>query len=206
MQNRTQSFSLDDLVVYCVRRILAGGEECTFERLVYESFTQFPETFGLQRYPQWPDSARINKSWLRCRTDKGWIVGSVKEGFRLTPAGTSVAQRVEEHLSGRVDVPLTSDSAPRERYTALLHRMRSDHLFRRFETERSRLDISDMELRRLLGATLETPLRILRQNLNAYKNAAIAYNDSDVTQFLALCEAKLVREMAGVQDERTSGR
>ncbi len=185
---------LDDLVVYCVSEILRGGEECTFERLVYESFTRFPEAFGLRRYPDWPDSARVNKAWLRCRTDKGWIAGSVKEGFRPTPAGETVAQRVASRLrAGPALVGSREAPRTRERFEALLRNIRRDPLFRRFASRRDGFELSDMELRRFLGATLETPPRILKQNLHAYRNAASVYQDVDVLNFLAACEKAMPR-------------
>ncbi|MEO0141187.1 MAG: hypothetical protein ABIM88_06565, partial [candidate division WOR-3 bacterium] len=52
---RYKDIGLNQLVVYCVGRILANGEECTLERLIYECFTLFPKKFGLRKYPQWPD-------------------------------------------------------------------------------------------------------------------------------------------------------
>jgi hypothetical protein len=180
---------LDDLVIYCVAEILAGGEECTFERLVYECFTKFPESFGLSRYPEWPDSARVNKSWLRCRTDRGWLVGTVQEGFRLTPAGEAIAGIVSNRLADGAAQPTAraSGARTRERYEALLRTIRSDELFRAFE-QTGTVDASEMELRRLLGATLETPKRVLRQNLHAYRSAAEAYSDESALEFLLACE------------------
>jgi len=181
---------LDDLVVYCVREILAAGEECTFERLVYECFTRFPAAFSLIRYPQWPDSARINKCWLRCRTDKGWIVGSVKEGFRLTAAGERVAEKVARTLEGHSqpqELPAVAKTF-RERHDAMVARMRQSPLFARFAASPQTFAATEMELRQLLSATLETPLRVLRQNLHAYRAAAEAYSATDVLEFLAKCE------------------
>lgn len=178
---------LDDLVVFCAKEILEAGEECTFERLVYECFTRFPGDFGLLRYPQWPDSARVNKAWLRCRTDKGWLVGNVQEGFRLTPAGEAAAGIVRTRLGD--DRPLVKRRArSRERFESLLRSIRSDRLFVAFD-ESGRVDASEMDIRRLLGATLETPPRIIRQNLHAYRSAAEAYADARVLDFLSACES-----------------
>jgi hypothetical protein len=53
-----EHISLDELVLFAVKRILDSGEDCTAERLVCECFTLFPKSFCLPRYPQWPDSAR----------------------------------------------------------------------------------------------------------------------------------------------------
>lgn len=185
---------LDDLVVYCVREILRAGEECTFERLVYECFTRFPAEFGLRRYPQWPDSARVNKSWLRCRTDKGWIAGSVKEGFRLTPAGEIVAERVARQLAGKPARTAASPARARDRSEAIVKVIRADPLFVRFRANTSEFQASEMEVRRALGATLETPVRILRQNINAYRNAAMELDDSEVLDFLSICDKIVVHK------------
>jgi len=43
----------------------------------------------------------------------------------------------------------------------------------------------------LLGGTMETPKRILRQNLNLYLKAAITYREESLIPFLRLCETKL---------------
>lgn len=80
-----ERISYDDLITYAVYSLTRSGREATFENIVAESFTLFPVRFSLRGYPQWPESAAVNKSWLRCRTDKGYLVGSVKEGLKLTP-------------------------------------------------------------------------------------------------------------------------
>jgi hypothetical protein len=181
---------VDDLVILCAHDILAGGEECTFERLVYECFTRFPESFCLLRYPQWPDSARVNKAWLRCRTDKGWLAGNVKQGFRLTPAGKRAADRVQRSLEQGGARP-KPPSRPRERYEVVLERIRKSDLFHEFASKRDAFNPSTMALRDLLGTTLETPVRVLKMNLRLYADAARAYGDTDVTEFIAACERLL---------------
>lgn len=190
-----EGLALDDLVVFCVREIIRNGEECTFERLVYECFTRFPTAFSLIRYPQWPDSARINKCWLRCRTDKGWIVGSVKEGFRLTAAGERIADKVARQLGGQGAVPRLAEpgTTSRERYEAMLARIRRSQPFARYLASPGTFAASEMELRQALGVTLETPLRVVRQNLHAYRSAAAAYSADEVLEFLAECEKIIFR-------------
>ncbi len=198
--------SLDELLAYAAWRVIEAAEECTFERLVYECFTLFPDAFGLKRYPQWPDSARVNKAWLRARTDKGWLVGSVQEGFRITETGFRVARRVasqletSDHFGSR---PSTGRS--RERFEALIKVIRNDAVFKRFKDKRKQLILTEMDFRRLLGATMETPSRVLRQNLNAYLNAAIAYGDDDVVDFLRTCERKMVTVLKIVKESTNGG-
>ncbi|MCL6481569.1 MAG: hypothetical protein K6U02_07570 [Firmicutes bacterium] len=115
---------MDELVLFAAKRVLDSGEECTVERLVYECFTLFPKSFSLPKYPQWPDSARLNKSWWRCRTDKGWLAGSVKQGLRLTPAGEEAVAAVARKL-GR-GKPSKAKTKPRERYEAVILNIRKN--------------------------------------------------------------------------------
>lgn len=181
------NLSVDDLVLYAAKRVLDTGDECTFERLVCECFTLFPKQFAFQRYPQWPDSARIDKSYRRCRTDKGWLVGSVKQGFRLSPKGERVAAAVEKKLSlGKPQKAIHSARA-RERYEAVVRYLRRSEAFHRYKANPDAFIISAGELRQLLAGTLETPLPLLRQNFHFYLDATEQYGDVEVLGFLRAC-------------------
>lgn len=183
--------SIDELLTYAVGQVTDTGEECTFERLVYECFHLFPEQFRMQRYPDWPDSVRVNKTWLRCRTDRGWIIGSVQEGFRLTERGQRVAAKVARTLGkGEAALPQPSEGGrARERYEAMLKYVRRQPAFQAYQASPASLELSDADLRVLLNGTLETPPRVLRQNLRAYQNAAQEYADEEVAAFLSTCDS-----------------
>jgi hypothetical protein len=187
--------SIDELVIYAVYRIYQSGDECTFERLVYECFTLFPHEFSFKRYPQWPDSARINKSWLRCRTDKGWLVGTVKESFRLTDLGIIIAERVEKKLNMK-KVPATGSQnvrvKDRERYDSMLRSLRESDKYKEFIDNPRKFRLNEMSFRQLLGCTLETPLRIIKQNLRQYQYAANVYRETNVVRFLNACETQMI--------------
>ena len=185
------NIGVDQLVVYASKKILDNGEECTFERLVYECFKLFPQKFAFMRYPDWPDSTRINKAWLRCRTDKGWLSGTVKEGFRITSSGEIIAKTTEKQLTGILGIRKTQiPKKSRERYEAILHHIKKSPEFIKYN-ESENCDISLSELKSFLGGTLETPKRILIQNLNNYFQAATIYNDKSVFSFLKLCKNKI---------------
>lgn len=181
---------LDELLVHAVRRISDAGEDCTFERLVYECFSLFPRKFGFERYSEWPDSARVNKTWLRCRTDKGWIVGTVQEGFRLTPKGERAAEAAAKKLLQEAVPSPKRAPRPRERFEAALRQMHQSAAFGRFTADPVAFSLSEMELRNLLGCTLETPRRVLGQNFHYYLDAARQYGDQAVLGFLETCRAK----------------
>jgi len=182
---------IDQLLTYASYRVLIKKETCTFERLVYECFILFPLKFGFQRYPQWPDSARINKAWLRCRTDKGWLAGNIKEGFRLTPAGEVIARKTERELTTEgQQKELRQSTKSRERYEAILMHIKASPEFGRY-LRTSIFDLSVSELRSFLGGTLETPKRILRHNLNQYFQASEIYKELSIEPFLQSCKKML---------------
>jgi hypothetical protein len=185
------TIGLDSLLIYCVKRVIAGGEECTFERLVCECFTLFPQRFSFARYPQWPDAARINKTWLRCRTDKGLIVGSLQEGFRLTPSGERLAAKIEQVLrQHKVTGNIPQPGMSRSREEAVVRQIRATDAFARWLKDGPAFIISNSEFRALLNCTLETPRRVLRQNLLFYKAMAQALEDSEALRFLDVCASQ----------------
>ena len=191
--------SIDELLTFAVGEVAAAGEECTFERLVYECYTLFPDAFALNRYPDWPDSARVNKAWLRCRTDRGWITGSVQAGFRLTERGTEIASDVARRIGKSVPLSRPNESARmRERHEAMMKNIRRHPAFSSYQSNPEGFALTGPELRVLLNATLETPRRVLRQSIRAYQNAAEAYGDVEVGAFLAECD-KLLTERASVR-------
>lgn len=62
-----KSVLLSKLTIFAVSKIVENGEECAHERVIKERFTLFPKRFSLQRYPDWPDGARVKIEILRCR-------------------------------------------------------------------------------------------------------------------------------------------
>ncbi len=186
-----KDIGVDQLVIYSVKNILDNSEECTFERLVCECFKLFPKKFGFLRYPNWPDATRINKAWLRCRTDKGWLAGTVKEGFRITAAGEEVARDTGNLLKKKNKIRRNlPPPKPRERYEAIILHIKNTPEYQKY-VNIAGYEINDTDLKSFLGGTLETPKRILRHNLNLYMNAAATYNESSVIPFLEICKKKL---------------
>lgn len=194
LEKDTQIASIDGLLIYACFKVTENGKECTRESLIFECFTLFPKEFGLILYPEWPDSARVDKSWLRCRTDKGWLVGSVKEGFRLTEEGLKTAQ----HIAYKVEAKQPKNRRLRSvrtrgKYASILRYLRRSDKYLEYKTNPDTFDIDEAEFRSLLSTTLETPITVLRQNLLNYKHAASTYNDNEVSDFLTHCENMMSR-------------
>jgi len=177
-------------IVFAIYSVNRNGEECSFERLVKECFTLFPKTFGFYRYPEWPDSLRLDRA-LRTLREKGWITGSAKTVFSLTRFGEQVAREVERTLAGRRMPPGPIRRLAKGQEAKLINELKQNQVYARFDQDRDDFSISETELRRMLHCTLETPLRVVKQSLQYCKNLAEECKEEELWQFLSTCEDKL---------------
>jgi len=79
-----------DQILFAIYSVTSSGEKCNFERLIKECFTLFPETFSFSKYPQWPDSLKLDRQ-LRTLRKRKLITGDPKTSFFLTKLGKKIA-------------------------------------------------------------------------------------------------------------------
>ena len=183
------AIEIDRLMVFAMHSLLRNGEECTFERLVKECFTLFPKSFSLFRYPQWPDSNKLDRP-LRKLREKGWIIGSPKIGFTLTRFGEKIASEVDHQLKG---AKVTKGVAPKRlkgREMILINYIKESDAYKRFINDKGAFSLTEGEFRSLLRCTLETPPRVVKQNLILCKKLAEQCNESGILEFLDVCGEK----------------
>lgn len=184
-----EAIGVDQLLMYSAKRILNNSEECTLERLVYECFTLFPKKFALSRYPQWPDSTRVYRSWRRCILDNKWLKGSPKEGFKLTSEGDKVADAVGTKLKdpGIAMVRNRVSTKARGKEEVIVRYLRKSQAFGRWVQDKNSFLVSESELRSILNATLESPEDILSDNMQYYRENANMVRDLELVEFLDVC-------------------
>jgi len=95
--NYSANFSVNDLILFCIHSVVLNNEQCSFERLVKECFTLFPETLKFTRYPIWPDSRKLDRPLRALRNEK-LIIGDPKNYFILTKTGEEKAVAVSKKL------------------------------------------------------------------------------------------------------------
>ncbi len=180
---------IHSLIMICIDNIVTNNEDCTFERLVYECFTNFPKIFSLFRYPQWPDSNKLDRP-LRKLRERGLIVGSPKVGFLLTEDGKHQVVTIKKALDRQVKIkPAPRTLKGKERN--LIAYIKSSELYQKFINDRHDFQLTEQDFIDFLRGTLETPNRVLKQTLVQYKNLAEQIGDVDLQQFLMTCEAKM---------------
>jgi hypothetical protein len=198
MEGKTESGKMyekvetQDLIIYAIYSVIKSKEVCTYERLVKECFQKFPKVFSFKKYPQWPDSLKFDRP-LRTLRAKGLIVGSVRDHFELTRFGQVLAHETESLLLGKAKTTMAkrSGSIGRSVDDKIIQTLKQSDAFKRFHKNPESFKISETEFRSLLRCTLETPERVLKQNLEYYRNVAKSYNEKDVIQFLSACEGQL---------------
>lgn len=89
--------SVNDLILFCIHSVILNSEQCSFERLVKECFTFFPDALKFQRYPIWPDSRKLDRPLRALRNEK-LIIGDPKTYFVLTKVGEERAAIVSKAL------------------------------------------------------------------------------------------------------------
>ena len=183
-----EHISYDDLTTYIVYRLTASdgpNSQTVFEDIVAEAFRLFPKRFSLRGYPQWPDSSVVNKSWLRLRTDRKFIVGSVKDGFKLTQRGLAVAKRVEKQLAQPpVQGGKRLSAELRTRSGRLLRSIERSTSFLSFRDSGSLGDMTEHDMEDVLLAMPNAPSSRLASNFAQFMDAAHLYNRMDIAEFL----------------------
>ncbi|MCJ7786698.1 hypothetical protein MUP06_00580 [Patescibacteria group bacterium] len=85
--------SINILILFSIYSVIENKEKCTFERLVKECFTLFPKAFSFSKYPQWPDSRKLDRP-LRSLRRKRLILGDPKTAFSLTKSGKKIVEEI----------------------------------------------------------------------------------------------------------------
>lgn len=182
-----KDISLDELVTYCVYILHEEKRDATFEDVVAKCFVLFPERFCLAGYKQWPDSARINKSWLRCRTDFKYITGSVKSGFNVTSKGLSIVEKVQDSLNRpRNERIVLKKKKVKERTKEelFLNNVRKSDAFKLFIEQGEDVEIPHYDFCNMLFGTIESSVETLSENLNMLKQYAQKFGDDEILNFL----------------------
>ena len=183
----------DDLLVFALYSIEQKGLDATFENLAVECYNLFPERFCLPGYKEYPDSAQVEKSWLRCRTDKRLITGSKAQGFQIASRGFSVVQKTQRRLGNKVldsKRLLAIKGDRRTKIGRLVKQLEGNELFKEFLKKGPAIEISDYQFCDLIYSTLDTLPESRRKNLQQLKDAALDYNRSDMLGFLSHCETR----------------
>lgn len=186
------NMSYDDLLVYSLFELQSSNEHTTFENLVAKCYGLFPKRFQLPGYPNWPDASLVERSWLRCRTDKGLIYGSKSKGFTLTSKGVDLAKLISQELQGvkLKDSNLQPKGDSRTRSGRLVKHIERSLAFKKYKQDNKVDRISEFEFCDLVYSTLDTDPSLRKRNLEELKYHCNVYERKDMLTFFEQCEKR----------------
>lgn len=189
--------SQDHLVATALWLLVQENQQPSFENLVAEAFTSFPERFQLEGYPQWPNSHVIGKAWVRCRTDKKWMTGSASEGFKLTPLGEQVARQVLAKLQHAGGTSQRERKGSRQSISSrVVLRVETSSAYSAF-IEGGVEKVSEYDFCDLLYCTLESTPETFEKNFVVVRQEVEAYGRKDLSDFLDKLKGKFAGKFTG---------
>ncbi len=182
--------ALNDLLVYSMHFLHIQGIAITSEDIISACFTLFPKRFSLAKYPYWPDSAVVSRRWSECRR-KGYLIGNVANGFKLTVKGTKFAEKVEKTLGGLH--PVSNHVVPtgvRTRAGKFVRALETSDAYRDYKKHAKGSKFNEYDFRSMLLCTMESPAETLKRNLDQFREYAEITGRKDLSTFLDFSEHK----------------
>lgn len=200
---RYEHEQLAALTVYSIHWLRQWRLRPTVEAITVLNHRLFPDRFGMDLFPEFPDANRTLRSLLQCGPKyRGWLSGSNRRGYAITPAG----QELAKELLRRVGYPQVGNvrlgeatEAPRQRTTqrkerprdldfkAEVTKLRASRLFERW----SEAPLQERDLIHVysaLGVFDHTPAHAKRRKLQDLKDSAKKADDSDIERLLESVE------------------
>ena len=174
--------AIDKLTLYSILLISEEGKVCNYETVVEKCFTEFPDRFGMQINKKWPDGKKIVLSIQRCR-DRGWILGSEGEGFRITPLGERDGKEIEGMIKGGRKTSKHEAVSKNTAEGGLVNYMKKTELFKKW-SEDHEAQLSEDEFRSFLQVSYEATEKVCKERISKYRSAAGFMKDKELAEFL----------------------
>lgn len=179
-------FSIRDLILLAVCSVESKKEDCTFDRLVYECFTLFPKKFAFSRYPQWPDSHKLDRH-LRKLQEHSLLIGTRVGSFKLSLFGKKLCDKLnKKELGINLKIQRVNPTEGRKE-KILINRIKNSKQYQQFLNDEGSFSISKSDIRFLFLCTEETLVKVVLQNINYLKELSQDIRDSKLYQFLDYC-------------------
>jgi len=92
-----KSRPISELILFSIYSITSSKGKCSFDKLIKECFTLFPQPFGFTRYPIWPDARKLDRPLRTLRKEK-LIKGNPKTEFFITKEGKEKSEVIAKTL------------------------------------------------------------------------------------------------------------
>lgn len=191
-EEKYKNMPLERLLVYSILSVLRKREECTFERLIKESFTLFPKSFSFYRYPEWPDSLKLDRP-LRNLRKNGYISGNPKTKYTLTKFGEKYAVSVEKEMLSDTVLKKKPLVAVGRKEKKLMDYIKELSEFKRFVAQKGNITLEKGQIIKVAFSTMETPIKTIEGNLEMLTRFSREAKEVDLEKFLKFCSGQLLK-------------
>ncbi len=186
----------DDLITFGLFSLIKKRKNASFENIVEETFFLFPSRFNIIGHPEWPDSNLINKSLLRCRSDKKYVIGNNARGYSLTPFGTKLAEQIQKRLSpNKIDRGLIrkkgDDRTKAGKFVKHIEKSGALKLFKENKLD----EINSLDFYELIFCTPDSLPQTRLQNFEEILQYLDLYNRDDLKELFEFCRKKFATEL-----------
>jgi len=194
--NIYMKLSYDDLVTFGLYSLIKKRKNNTFENIVEEIFLLFPSRFNIIGHSEWPDSNLINKSLLRCRSDKKYVIGNNAKGFNLTPFGMRVSEKIQQKLLPNITDKILirkkgDDRTKAGKFVKHIEKSRALELYKEKKFE----EISPLDFYELIFCTPDSLPQTRVQNFEEILQYLDLYNRDDLRDLFEFCRKKFTAEL-----------
>jgi hypothetical protein len=183
----------DQLITLSLQLVIDAGKPPSFENLVEQAFTSFPERFCFPGHPEWPHTLVIDRSIRRCATDrnKRWVSGRAATGYKLLPAGETIAKDTFEKLSGQKPLGTTSIKPARPTQSGrVVKHVEESAAFQKYRQNGDLERVTEYDLCDLLYCTIESTPETLDNNLAVLISNVKDVHRDDLLPFFDALKAK----------------
>lgn len=170
--NNGGKLTLADKVLVAMYRASEGTTaKIPYEELVLKAWQEFPESFSLRNYPQYPDASDIHKRLYQTLKPAGLVESLGNKTFRLTDDGIQTAEEIMDRVgSGGVDRSAGLERLSRAEAAFLRHALQSQSLslYRQGKSE----TLVDYDAKQLFQFSTGAPLDARRRKVQLAQRAA----------------------------------
>lgn len=185
--------NIDRLFLRSIYKFLDENSQKTiqWEDVVKSCFEMFPETFGFEKYTEWPDTWKIHNCMWRCRNQRYWITGDARTGISLTEIGRTIGSvKIENKIYDDIKERKTEGHNIKVD-SKLLNYIQKHNLYKRYLSNPNIFSLSESELRNILKSTMETDYKTLSRNLGYLSKVIKEYGREELTNFANKLKEKL---------------
>jgi len=185
--------NIDRLFLRAIYKFLDESDQKTiqWEDVVKSCFEMFPETFGFEKYTEWPDTWKIHNCMWRCRNQRHWIIGDARTGISLTEIGRTMGSvKIENKIYD--DVKERKEKGHNIKADSkLINYIREHPLYKKYLKNPKEFILSESELRNILKSTMETNYKTLSRNLDYLTKIIKDYGKDEFMDFSKKLKEKL---------------